>query len=138
MFKKKEEKRSIVNQLNDELGNGTSTLYEYIFVAGINDNDKKKKNEIEENRKLFADLLSDYIEERIEEDYTECDECGCLIAKHKVYEVKKGSATIDYCKHCKPEYDEILMEYDYEKEMDVVKGYLKNGVACDENGKIKA
>ncbi len=137
MFKKKE-KESIVGQLSKELGHTASSLYEYIFVAGINDNDKKKKDEIEENRKLFADLLSDYIEERIEEDYTECSECGCLIANQKVQVVKRGNATIDYCKHCKPPYDEILMEYDYEKEMDVVKGYLKNGVACDENGKIKA
>jgi len=24
------------------------------------------------------------------------------------------------------------------KEREVVKGYLKNGIACDENGKIKA
>lgn len=118
MFKKKEEKRSIVNQLNDELGNGTGTLYEYIFVAGINDDDKKKKEEIEENRELFADLLSDYIEERIEEDYTECDECGCLVAKHKVAIVKRGGATLEYCKHCKPPYDEIITEVDVKEEVE--------------------
>lgn len=142
MFKKKEEKRSIVNQLNDELGNGTSTLYEYIpetfikdiFVSGITDS--KKKEEIDKNRELFADLLSDYIDDRIEKDYTECDECGCLVAKHKVAIVKRGGATLEYCKHCKPPYDEIITEYDYEKEREVVKGYLKNGVPCDESGRV--
>ncbi len=133
MFKKKEEKRSIVNQLNDELRSGIR--YEYIFVSGINDNSKKKKDEIEENRKLFADLLSDYIDDRIEKDYTECDECGCLVAKHKVAIVKRGGATLEYCKHCKPPYDEIITEYDYEKEREVVK-YLKNGVPCDESGRV--
>jgi len=61
MFRKKE-KKSIVSQLSEELGHTASCLYEYIFVAGINDDDKKKKEEIEENRELFADLLSDYIE----------------------------------------------------------------------------
>lgn len=135
MFKKKE-KESIVGQLSKELGHTASRLYEYIFVAGINNNDKKKKEEIEENRELFADLLSDYIDDRIEKDYTECDECGCLVAKHKVAIVKRGGATLEYCKHCKPPYDEIITEYDYEKEREVVKGYLKNGVPCDESGRV--
>ncbi|MDD4381753.1 MAG: hypothetical protein PHE21_00180 [Candidatus Dojkabacteria bacterium] len=135
MFKRKENK-SLVQRLKEEVGRTRTSPIDdmgfFSFAPFFVD------VELDENRKMFAELLSNYIEDKIEEDYTECSDCGCLIADEKVQYVARGSEKIPYCKHCKPDYDEIVTEYDDDECEMRDAGYRKNGVVCDEKGKIKA
>ena len=132
MFNKKEEKKTIVSQLNEEVERLTFSPIDRTgwFSPFLVD------EEVDENRKMFAELLSRYITDEIKEHYIECSDCGCLIVKGKVEFVKRGDERIDYCKNCKPAYDEILVKYDGMEDEYKEVGYLKNGVMCDQSGKL--
>jgi len=135
MFNRKE-KKSLVERLMDEVGRARVSPIDNMGLFHFTP--LFKDMELDENRKMFAELLSNYIEDKIEEDYTECSDCGCLIANEKVQYVVRSLKKIPYCKHCKPDYDEIVIEYDDDEcEMRNV-GYRKNGVVCATKGRIKA
>jgi len=139
MFKKKEQK-SVVEQLKGELGTGFERTY-MGMMFGYDGLDE----DTGERREDFVEILEPFIEDKLEKDYVECEDCGCLVAKDKALVVKErvtGSGygekvgALHYCKHCKPPYDEILKEWDENEEKEVITGYVKNGVSCNENGKI--
>lgn len=110
MFNRKE-KASIVSQLKEEVGKPSFSPVDSMgmFMGFTPFFTTKEKSE---EMKMFAELLESYFEEYLEDNYKECSDCGCLIAEDKAQFVTRGNEKIAYCKHCKPDYDEIVTEYD--------------------------
>lgn len=95
--------------------------------------------EIKKRNEVFARCVEPVIENYLEENYVTCERCGALIKKEKAEVVRvmvQGirEEELFYCKNCKPNYDEIVIEQD--KDDHEIKKYYKANVLCDEKGKL--
>lgn len=75
------------------------------------------------------DLIADFMTKTTTKPPTvTCEYCGCEVKQENAYKVKHNySSEIFFCKACKPNYDEIQLDYEYKRHYYKKLEVTKNG-----------